>query len=253
MNMKPRIFLLGLISVLANSAFAATAVINFSGTIDQYTSPPQFADQEARFLAEGYTGQIVVPNLQQWTVFDRSTRTTTYLDATVPFDGSNGAGLLVLSDTIGGFEGLRSLVANPEFDPSMPVCGRRDFSRGNCAPLNSQNTFVQGVDSDGILGEASLEIVDGLPDSFSWSSPRSVLESFDGFFEDNGFEGGFGLGEATLTLSDITFTGEIDGEFVFFEAGSQFATVTAVPVPAAFWLFGSALAGIAATARRKQL
>lgn len=103
----------------------------------------------------------------------------------------------------------------------------------------------------------------------------NVRDHFDGFFN-NTIDGitaipAFNIGPgharldqqifnlptafATQTLTDVIFTDITDTKEQYYVNGQPFiaaATVSTVPVPAAVWLFGSALAGIGALARRKQ-
>lgn len=243
------------VTALASSAHAATAVIKFSGQIDQFIDPTGVnSSWEQTVLEQTFFGEIVIREMERFYQFGGRNSPPTLFDATLTFDGTDGAGLNITSDLIGGIEGQRSLVANPNYDPNLPDCGIRGFNQGSCAPFNSTGIFVFGSDFDGILGEAALEIVDGVPSSFSWSVGEDVMSTFDGFFADRGLDNF--LAGASLELSDFTITNldgtSIDGEYMFYEAGTSHATISAVPIPAAVWMMGSALLGLVGVARRRK-
>ncbi|MDD1620583.1 MAG: hypothetical protein LUQ11_03805 [Methylococcaceae bacterium] len=78
--------------------------------------------------------------------------------------------------------------------------------------------------------------------------------SIDNLYE-NGITGSVGQGFASLTLNNLAA-----GWYTIFYGGAGFSlagspidvTVSAVPVPGAVWLFGSAMFGLAAGARKKR-
>lgn len=83
-------------------------------------------------------------------------------------------------------------------------------------------------------------------------TPTLSLVSMDIDFVNNGFSF-----DATDTITEASFTSYysyfdgFDAGFGYMKGNWQEFTVTAVPVPAAAWLFGSGLLGLAGIARRK--
>lgn len=88
--------------------------------------------------------------------------------------------------------------------------------------------------------EVTLKLGAAMVDIFSFNAPDNVL-SFIGVWSDNAFD--------RLEIRDIT--GTIDNEYYGeFYTGDR--SLSAIPVPAAVWLFGSALIGLLGISKRRK-
>lgn len=214
-----RLAAIGAATCTAMSVNAATAVITFEGELTDFDveEGAGLLDQIVltRLKSETFSGKIMIYDFERFVDFNRTERTTTLLDAELSFEGEDDVGLEMKSKTLGGLEGKRSMVANPEFDASKPVCGIKAHQSGDCDEFNPTIIFSHGVDDDGILGAATLKITQGVPTKFEWSTPREVMATFDRFFEANKLN--IRLGEATLEIDAFQFD-RVEGEFVYFTA-----------------------------------
>lgn len=241
-------------------ATASIAVISYSGTFTDFTRPDKFADLDAHAVGSGFSGQIVIPNIDSYANYDRDIREYVFTDDMIDIGSNPGAGFSLVSDLVGGFEGLRSRVADARFDPTMERCSQRNLDRGRCDVFNPAVLRSTGVSYDELFGTANMSIVAGQLDEFTWSGDRSLFSTYDRFFERRGENGetllgDFRLSQAELTLSDFVLD-RVEGEFLYYTANSISSSLTgmdvsAVPVPAAVWLFGSGLLGLVGIARRK--
>lgn len=123
--------------------------------------------------------------------------------------------------------------------------------------------LTASLDSNGGLTSGSLEIQDG-SSSTQLAGNLTAFGHFDDTQGDNDlFEflfdvtggdlaGDFGaLGGIIIRTGSSSFAGDFSTDFTAVSSSSDtFAAV--VPVPAAVWLFGSGLLGLAAAARRRQ-
>lgn len=244
----------------AQTASALTAVVNYTGSLTEVNRPDSLSFIDPLIgTSGGFSGQIAIAGIDQYANFDRDTRMWTFGDDTIDVGSNPGAGFSVISDLIGGFEGVRGFAANPDFDPSLPECSQRELDRAEegdeCfgAVLNDDIVRGVGMDYDELLGSATMEIVAGTLDSFSWSGGIELFSTFDRSFErrDDQFNV-IRLTAGSMSIDDFTFD-RIDGEFMYFTANAtgSITMVEAVPVPAAVWLFGSGLLGLVGVARRK--
>jgi len=128
------------------------------------------------------------------------------------------------------------ITASGQFDDSAIASGVIDFttSFNNMSILFGNTLYTDEMDVEG--GAAMFFTAEGIFDGISY---LSVLESPG--FESNGFVNG------PFDVSGYDNTGLVDGTW---QVGS-YSSISAVPVPAAIWLFGSGLIGLAGIGRRK--
>ncbi|MEM8845244.1 MAG: VPLPA-CTERM sorting domain-containing protein [Pseudomonadota bacterium] len=277
-----RLISLGIAGIILGSthiASAASYVINFSGNLNEFNRPDSLSGLDAFALgAQGaYSGRITLDNVERFTTFlgDANPDPDIFepfpglfenTSGSITFDGMDGGSFVVTNEILGGFEGERVFVPNPDFDPSLPPCSGFEISRGDngCGEPgvveNSPYLVTVSPTGEELRGDAILEIVDGLPDTFNYIGDRNSLESFDIVTnvleqQNEEIESFFQLEAVSLMLGDFAFTGS-DGDTYFFDAGETFASLTVseptpVPVPAAVWLFGSAFAGLVGLSRKK--
>ena len=121
----------------------------------------------------------------------------------------------------------QSIFANGTFDDSVLVAGTGTIS---FADLGNDMTISVGsmtyTDTMDVFGGGDLSLFNGAFDSLNYSTGDGVFDS-----------------------ADIAFFGDI---YLVGAWDANSFSVTAVPVPAAVWLFGSGLIGLAGFARRKK-
>lgn len=118
------------------------------------------------------------------------------------------------------------------------------------------DTVTLDTGSNSLLLEVGNQSFTQADDENGAGFPR--LTFLDGSFTGLGFGTTFSTFSAFTSLSDF-FVGDDDGNGIDVSTIRSFNgswqletfTVTAVPVPAAVWLFGSGLLGLAGVARRK--
>jgi hypothetical protein len=118
------------------------------------------------------------------------------------------------------------------FDPSSSSnFGVTDFVsiRGDQAPLPGATATLEAFD---VLGN-SLGVIN------AFDSTAGLTLSFAA------------SGIHSITLTQSSASGSVDGTIGFDDL--SFNTVTAVPIPAAVWLFGSGLLGLAGVSRKRKL
>ena len=128
------------------------------------------------------------------------------------------------------------ITASGQFDDSSISAGVIDFtSTFNNMSISFGNTVY--TDEMDVVGGANMFLTaDGIFDGISY---LSILASPG--FESNGFVNG------PFDVVGNDSAGFVDGTW---QVGS-YSAVSAVPVPAAIWLFGSGLIGLAGIGRRK--
>ncbi|MEM7469389.1 MAG: hypothetical protein AAF387_21260 [Pseudomonadota bacterium] len=282
MNFKAMapIGLTALLVATSQVASAASFVINFEGTIDEFNRPASLSNLDSFVLGDqgAYAGTIKVDNVENFLTFlgDAEPDTEGFQpfpgvfgtnNETITFDGMDGGSFVLTNPTIGGLEGARVFAPNPEFDPSLLPCSGFEISLGanGCGGPgvveNSPYVVLVSPTGEELRGDAVLEIVDGLPDTFDYQGGRDgLLETFDFVIEilegqSANLDDLFQIDAVSLALSDFNFLNQ-EGDTFFFEVGTQFASLTVsevapVPVPGAVWLFGSALAGFFGIGKRK--
>lgn len=260
----------------SSTAGAVTAIINFEGVVDEATVPgmPHVEDRITAWNpATGlgrYSGQIVVGGMEDWYEWNRVEYTNpdgssgSYWDMilankTIDFDTDMTAGFRLNGGSLRAVEsGGSARIMDPDADFTIPHCHERSWDRGRCAPdATGPNQYYQdrssGVNYGELLGTATAEVVNGMLDSFSYSIDRSTPEfaAYDAIFADAGLA--LQVEGLTLELGGFEFV-EAMGDVVIFEATEYHSTftVSAVPIPAAVWMFGSAILGLVGVARRRQ-
>lgn len=144
------------------------------------------------------------------------------------------------SAAVGNSFGLMSgdiITASGQFDDSAIALGVIDFttSFNNMSISFGNTTYTDEMD---VLGGASMYFTAaGVFDGIDY---LSILENPG--FEANGFVGG------PFDVTGYDSTGYVDGTWQV----DSYSAVSAVPVPAAIWLFGSGLIGLAGIGRRKK-
>lgn len=265
------------ISAIATSsvATAATAVINLSGGVTNWNFAPEVtAEQQAGILEfagalVGYDTQIVVYNYGNSTGGRGQPTVYDYGVGSYDFSSTETLGLMVqptfAADTQTGllaFENNRRgvNVANPDFNPSLPTCSGRDISRaaeGDECFGAVENTELLRTDATAnfgqLVGEASMTFGEnGLMESFDYLiGGETMIDYTEGEALDD-FLFGYYLTQVTLGLENFVLNGQ-DGDILYFTADANLTADigSPVPVPAAAWLFGSALLGMAGIKRRK--
>ena len=130
-----------------------------------------------------------------------------------------------------------------------------DFSKGQ-ASIEQFGFNVEGFDLD------LLSFTD-ISDGFSVNPKGSTMSKFGGFDIDIFGEKGFGFDPVSFTIvasgdSIDTYTTALTNKGFLFsaklskDAPMAFIATSAVPIPAAIWLFGSGLIGLIGIARRKR-
>lgn len=121
--------------------------------------------------------------------------------------------------------------AGPVFSAGFDFVEPDSTSAGpGCNAACSDSTF-----------NVTLKLGAAVVDAFSFNAPDNVL-AFIGVWSDSAFDG--------LEIRDVTAT--IDNEyFGEFYTGSR--SLSAIPIPAGVWLFGTALVGLAGYGRRKKI
>lgn len=226
---------LGLALGFAGSANAALdaplpyAVIDFGGMVTEYNSPPFFADQESRALGREF---YFVVGVENWATVG-STLGVQKIDLQLPT-----IEVVATSDLLNVVEDIDDPILDPTFS----------------------NT----------LGEGTLTVINGVPVSVEYSIGREALTAWDAFFESRGFVD-FGLKEVTIWGGGFQYLGEVSfadfgfpdipGSFDYFslatDNGTSFpaygqSSVTVVPLPAAAWLFLSAIGLLGWRGRKQQ-
>lgn len=262
----------------ASSASAITLVVDFSGTVDTYTSPANLQDLTTLALQQQYVGQVVIRDYNNGDIYQYNRDKGHYEGqvANVNFDNNDKFGFTFGSERFGYFEGQRGFIPNPNFDGSKPSCSQSSFDRGDCAELNQSYIRLgqNGANFGSLLGNANATFDEfGNLKSVNWtmnreaklnpdfdpsqpegrrnSKYRNSISSFDGLLENNGFTAR--LNEVSLSLTNFEVI-EQNHEFIYLKANTQSVSVDVVnevPVPAAAWLFGSAMLGLAGLKRRK--
>ncbi|MEM7020320.1 MAG: VPLPA-CTERM sorting domain-containing protein [Pseudomonadota bacterium] len=226
---------------------ADVAAFDFVGNFTSYSGPPEFADQEDTVLGlelfpgAGYAFNMTVV-VENWAEV-ASTPGIQHIDLTLP-------SIDVLANSPIG------VVDTPDF-PNL------DESVGMTT------------------GTGTLTVVNGAPTTIEYLLDREALSAFDEFFTDRGFVN-FGLEEVSIWGGGFSYVDdyliaeefglEVEGketleywvlgnaensslrgpDYLPYGQGHVIST-TVVPVPAAVWLFGTALAGFAGVAKRKRV
>lgn len=211
---------------------------------------------------QSYTGNAALDNAAwghhgRWLAFEMSTAATTKI-------------LVEAVDSSAMSPGFTIYATNGLFDGGTGGTGEVS-SKGTGIPHSFNQTGQAGA--YGLLWATDTSITGGNSDNgiletlgYANSGPGQTINGWGGevlhgahdvsisSLYENGVSGSVGSGWASLTLLDLQpgwyalFLGGADGSL----AGSPMnVTVSSVPVPAAVWLFGSALIGLVGTARRK--
>lgn len=115
-----------------------------------------------------------------------------------------------------------------------------------------------GMDSTSFSDTWQVTLDEFAPNTFSIANTLGPISAFDFEYKINaadnwtGFDASsFGGRELSITLTNLSgFFLRVSGSVTGFQGGYQMR-VDAIPVPAAVWLFGSAVIGFAGFSRRK--
>lgn len=245
--------------LVANTAFSLTHVLEIEGQVDDLIGPPSLAGQlQALQVYSGglkFKGQVVIRDLNEYFYRD-SNKVFQTKSASINLSNNSKVGFTIMGNDLGGFEGKRLFAVNPDFDPSKPECSSKNFNNGNCAELNPKTlrfTKPQTANYGQLLGDANLEIKDGKIGKFTWSMDRSQrLDSYDALIANNGLNFVMKQVNFYMGTDGYTFDRQV-GDIIFYKPKSMHMSVEVqeVPVPAAAWLFGSAVLGLAGLKKRK--
>ena len=205
-------------------SFSAIDCAGFGGTV----SAPDFGEFDATLATPG--GEFAEFCDDRYLV----SQTSTLTDTSIALD------LLADSGTanVNGGGPARS-----EFDVS--------FSLTESTWLQFSGTrFVQTEFGPNVVASENstlFETIAGAPIDLAWSAPvceelgagGRCTETLDALIQ-------LGPGDCRLAVTSYSYVDGINIEFgAYREVGTQLLVTTAVPIPAAVWLFGSALAGLA--------
>ena len=221
---KPAIAKLGLLALTASFAIGAKAAVVIN-EID-YDQP---GTDSAEFIELFNSGSSAV-SLDNYTVaLINGTDSSSYRTIDLSGFNINASGFFVVC-------GDASLVANCNYSFTT-TSGWFQNGSPDVIALYSNNSLVDSFSYEGIL----LPFTEGDASSISDSNTdiTSISRIIDGVDSNNNALD-FQLGCITPGTSNIAGSGDCSSQ-----------SVSAVPVPAAAWLFGSGLIGIAGLARRK--
>ncbi|MEM9103787.1 MAG: VPLPA-CTERM sorting domain-containing protein [Pseudomonadota bacterium] len=208
------------------------SVFQFSGSVNSFSAPPGFEDQAPVALGQTFSGVVA---FDDWA-------TVASTPGEVVYDLTNPAIDIFLTTSL--LEDIEA-VDIPLADPTSGMT----------------------------LGTGTVTVVNGIVTTVQYTAGRDIMSSYDFIFENAGFEtlrieevsfwaGGFNyVGELTDTeLVELVFGvpdqdfGLPDLDFWALDGPKAHGSVvlTTVPVPAAVWLFGTALVGLTGIAKRKR-
>jgi hypothetical protein len=116
----------------------------------------------------------------------------------------------------------------------------------NSSNLGNTMTIVAGSLPLDQTQEDSYGPLDGAELVFDSSADFKGIDFHKGFPDFSAFDSFTGIPSSTFAINDSDFN-EVDGHWI-----ANTFSMTPVPVPAAVWLFGSGLLGLAGVARRKK-
>ncbi len=154
--------------------------------------------------------------------------------------------------------GMMLLLSNTAFAAIAQLSGSGSTTGG---PQVFTTDFTVSSDTNALLtttlANGNLCLACGNDNPFSVTIVKSWIQG-GGFFEDTPLSIQFGPGTSTFSSDIFTlFSGDVYTLSVEYfstsDEGSFTSTVSAVPLPAAFWLFGSALVGFVVLSRSKQV
>ncbi len=145
--------------------------------------------------------------------------------------------------------GLNSLIGNYE-NPFDALSGAHNLL-GTHAPAFSTSNGSAGANNDGSTADAKATFKTNWGNNANYTAVGLLGSKMDFFFVSP--SSGIASGKPTVnqylnTAGNSTWMLNTDSSLVF-----QAANVSAVPVPAAVWLFGSGLLGMVGIARRRKL
>jgi hypothetical protein len=248
-------------ATVSQGAFAATAIIDFSGAITTINAPSSLTNAPHPNLIDlalnngAFQLLINIPDYQQYvTTAGGSLTGFTGTLHSLGDDGLANFGVYIRNNVLLTLEGSRfgMTIPNPNYDPSLPT-----------GPTNAQTirSDVPLLDSDGTLqGDLDLTVDRGQIVAIDYKISGAPLQGYVNRIRDLGVPDEFGITEIGFHIEGAWLLGDerLGDAFnlVLAPGGTQTAYITftaaPVPVPAALPLFMSGVAAAGVIARRRK-
>jgi len=170
-------------------------------------------------------------------------------------DGLDSAGFLFMKNASGGYDYVKGIAnADEVYTPNSDNTGVYNFSGINAFDVAIKNGYNVGV-ANGVSdtgGTVNLDAGQYLyaQTGFLWAPNADSMSAGTGTLADGWMDFNF-FGDPEFSWSSWTYsTGGSASMYEVYIAGDV-SEVSAVPVPAAVWLFSSAILGLGAVSRKK--